>query len=245
MPQGDELRRLEEERGIVIRFVIGRYDSGSPSSFPDLLVDDEEARYKDILRLDHVEGYRKLSAKTKIFIATAFYEWDANFYVKVDDDVHLNLGALVSRLGEHTAAPRVYIGCMVSGPVIIRKTHKYYEPEFWKFGDQGNRYFIHASGQIYAISNDLASHITSNFPILHEYANEDVSLGSWLLGLDVQHIDDRSMCCGTLPDCELKQKAGRVCIGSFDWGCGGVCHTQDMKEVHNRCGEREGSIWRV
>lgn len=35
--------------------------------------------------------------------------------------------------------------------------------------------------------------------ILHKYANEDVSLGSWFIGLDVEHIDDRSLCCGTPP----------------------------------------------
>lgn len=36
-------------------------------------------------------------------------------------------------------------------------------------------------------------------PILHRFANEDVSLGSWFIGLDVEHIDDRSLCCGTPP----------------------------------------------
>jgi len=36
-------------------------------------------------------------------------------------------------------------------------------------------------------------------PILHKYANEDVSLGAWFIGLEVEHIDDRSMCCGTPP----------------------------------------------
>lgn len=35
--------------------------------------------------------------------------------------------------------------------------------------------------------------------VLHKYANEDVSLGSWFIGLDVQHIDDRRLCCGTPP----------------------------------------------
>jgi hypothetical protein len=33
-----------------------------------------------------------LSAKTKIFFSTAVAKWDAEFYVKVDDDVHVNLG---------------------------------------------------------------------------------------------------------------------------------------------------------
>ena len=36
-------------------------------------------------------------------------------------------------------------------------------------------------------------------PILHKYANEDVSLGSWFIGLEVNHIDERNMCCGTPP----------------------------------------------
>ncbi|KAL7210856.1 hypothetical protein ACSBR2_013849 [Camellia fascicularis] len=34
-------------------------------------------------------------------------------------------------------------------------------------------------------------------------ANEDVSLGSWFIGLEVEHIDDRNMCCGTPPEKNL------------------------------------------
>ena len=41
---------------------------------------------------EHVEGYLELSAKTKIFFTTAVSLWDADFYVKVDDDVHVNIG---------------------------------------------------------------------------------------------------------------------------------------------------------
>lgn len=41
---------------------------------------------------EHVEGYHELSAKTKTFFSTAVAKWDAEFYVKVDDDVHVNLG---------------------------------------------------------------------------------------------------------------------------------------------------------
>jgi hypothetical protein len=45
-----------------------------------------------------VEGYHELSAKTKIYFSTAVAKWDADFYVKVDDDVHVNLGELRSSL---------------------------------------------------------------------------------------------------------------------------------------------------
>jgi len=43
---------------------------------------------------NHVEGYLELSAKTKTYFSTAVALWDAEFYVKVDDDVHVNLGTL-------------------------------------------------------------------------------------------------------------------------------------------------------
>ena len=39
--------------------------------------------------------------------------------------------------------------------------------------------------------------ILSPRPLLHKFANEDVSLGAWFIGLDVEHIDDREMCCGS------------------------------------------------
>lgn len=41
---------------------------------------------------NHVEGYHELSSKTQTFFSTAAAKWDADFYIKVDDDVHVNLG---------------------------------------------------------------------------------------------------------------------------------------------------------
>lgn len=41
---------------------------------------------------EHVEGYLELSGKTKAYFATAVVMWDADFYVKVDDDIHVNIG---------------------------------------------------------------------------------------------------------------------------------------------------------
>ncbi|XP_010916559.1 beta-1,3-galactosyltransferase 7 [Elaeis guineensis] len=242
MPQGEKLQQLEREKGIVVRFMIGH--SATSHSILDRAIDAEDAQHNDFLRLDHVEGYHELSAKTKIFFATAIALWDAEFYVKVDDDVHVNLGMLAATLARHRSKPRTYIGCMKSGPVLSQKNVKYHEPEYWKFGEEGNKYFRHATGQIYAISKDLATYISINQPILHKYANEDVSLGSWFIGLEVEHIDERNMCCGTPPDCEWKAQAGNVCIASFDWSCSGICKSVErMKEVHARCGEGDDGVW--
>ncbi|KAK8916520.1 putative beta-1,3-galactosyltransferase 8 [Platanthera zijinensis] len=266
MPKGSKLTRLEMEKGIVMRFVIGH--SATRGGVLDRAIDADEAETKDFLRLEHVEGYHELSTKTRVFFSAAVSIWDADFFVKVDDDVHVNLGMLVTTLSRHRTKPRVYIGCMKSGPVLSQKGLKYHEPEFWKFGEEGNKYFRHATGQIYAISKDLAAYISINAsigyekrktlegacdgstdlarPILHRYANEDVSLGSWLIGLDVQHIDDRTMCCGTPPDCEWKMRNENVCVASFDWSCSGICKSvEKMKDVHAACGEGDGVLWNV
>ncbi|KAL6555864.1 Beta-1,3-galactosyltransferase 7 [Orobanche hederae] len=244
MPRGNQLLRLEEEKGIVVRFMIGH--SATSNSILDRAIDSEDSQHKDFLRLEHVEGYHELSAKTKSFFSTAVDRWDADFYVKVDDDVHVNLGTLAATLARHRSKPRVYIGCMKSGPVLFQKTVKYHEPEYWKFGDEGNKYFRHATGQIYAISNDLAKYISINQHILHKYANEDVSLGSWFIGLEVEHIDDRSMCCGTPPNCEWRGEAAgnNICAASFDWSCSGICKSVErMKSVHDKCGEDAATLW--
>ncbi|MED6167245.1 putative beta-1,3-galactosyltransferase 8 [Stylosanthes scabra] len=244
LPKGSDLKQLEKEKGIVVRFMIGH--STTAGGILDKAIDAEDAQHKDFLRLDHVEGYHELSTKTRLFFSTVVSLWDADFYVKVDDDIHLNLGMLVSTLVKYRSRPRVYIGCMKSGPVLYQKGVKYHEAEHWKFGEEGNKYFRHATGQIYAISKDLATYISINWPILHRYANEDVSLGSWLLGLEVEHVDERSMCCGTPPDCDWKARTGNVCVASFDWSCSGICKSVErMKEIHKACGEGDGAVWNI
>ncbi|KAG4979159.1 hypothetical protein JHK85_033117 [Glycine max] len=244
----NQLKELEKEKGIVVRFVIGH--STTPGGILDKAIDAEEAEHKDFLRLDHVEGYHELSTKTRLYFSTITSMWDADFYVKVDDDIHLNLGMLVSTLAKYRSRPRIYIGCMKSGPVLYQNVCgrgvKYHEAEHWKFGEEGNKYFRHATGQIYVISKDLATYISINWPILHRYANEDVSLGSWLLGLEVEHVDERSMCCGTPPDCDWKARTGNVCVASFDWSCSGICKSVErMRDIHKTCGEGDGAVWNV
>ncbi|XVE91745.1 hypothetical protein REPUB_Repub01dG0037700 [Reevesia pubescens] len=202
MPQGEKRKKLEDEKGIIVRFVIGH--SATTGGILDRAIEAEDKKNGDLLRLDHVEGYLELSAKTKIYFATAVALWDADFYVKVDDDVHVNIATLGETLVRHRKKPRVYIGCMKSGPVLSQRGVRYHEPEHWKFGESGNKYFRHATGQLYAISKDLATYISINQHVLHKYANEDVSLGSWFIGLDVEHIDDRRLCCGTPPGKSLK-----------------------------------------
>ncbi|KAL8112424.1 hypothetical protein AgCh_019944 [Apium graveolens] len=75
--------------------------SATSNSILDRAIDSKDAQHKDFLRLDHVEGYHELSAKTKTFLSTAYAMWDADFYVKIDDDVH---AASLFKLGMDTDA---------------------------------------------------------------------------------------------------------------------------------------------
>lgn len=87
-----------------------------------------------------------------------------------------------------------------------------------------NRYFRHASGEMYVISQALAKFISINRSdafffaapvvsilwlnsyksvtwigrsILRTYAHDDVSAGSWFIGLDVKHVDEGKFCCSS------------------------------------------------
>ncbi|KAK1265761.1 Beta-1,3-galactosyltransferase 7 [Acorus gramineus] len=105
-------------------FIFGQINCATSNSILDRAIDSEDSQHNDFLRLDHVEGYHELSAKTKTFFSTAVAKWDAEFYVKVDDDVHVNLGMLAATLSRHRSKPRIYIGCMKSGPVLSQNNAK-------------------------------------------------------------------------------------------------------------------------
>jgi hypothetical protein len=49
MPQGEELKKLEEEKGIIIRFMIGH--SATSNNVLDKEIDAEDAAHHDFLRL--------------------------------------------------------------------------------------------------------------------------------------------------------------------------------------------------
>ncbi|PIA49202.1 hypothetical protein AQUCO_01300208v1 [Aquilegia coerulea] len=160
-------------------------------------IDNENRQTNDFMILEnHVEAPEENSKKTKLFFAHAADTWDAEFYAKVNDDVYVNIDALGSMLGAYLDKPRVYIGCMKSGEVFSEPTHKWYEPDWWKFGD-GKSYFRHASGEMFVISQAVAQFISINRAILRTYAHDDVSVGSWFIGLDVKHIDEAKFCCSS------------------------------------------------
>lgn len=204
MGTGAALKKLENEKGVIARFVIGR--SANRGDQFDRAIDSENRKTNDFIILDnHVEAPEEFPNKAKLFFALAADKWDAEFYAKVNDDVYVNIDALGATLATHLDKPRVYIGCMKSGEVFSEPGHKWYEPDWWKFGDKRS-YFRHASGEMYAISQALAKFLSINRSILRTYAHDDVSAGSWFIGLDVKHVHESKFCCSSW-------STGAICAG--------------------------------
>ncbi|KAJ0267198.1 Hydroxyproline O-galactosyltransferase HPGT1 [Hirschfeldia incana] len=193
MGTGASLKKIETEKGVIARFVIGR--SANKGDSMDKSIDSENSQSDDFVILDDVvEAPEEASKKVKLFFAYAAERWDAQFYAKAIDNIYVNIDALGSTLAAHLENPRAYIGCMKSGEVFSEPNQKWYEPEWWKFGDK-KAYFRHAYGEMYVITHALASFVSINRDILHSYAHDDVSTGSWFMGLDVKHVDEGKLCC--------------------------------------------------
>ncbi|KAK4749719.1 hypothetical protein SAY87_027168 [Trapa incisa] len=204
MGTGKALKKMEDDKGVVARFVIGK--SSNRGDNLDRGIDTENSQSNDFLLLeDHVEAPEETPKKAKLFFAYAAEKWDAEFYAKVKDDIYVNIDALAAALVAHLDKPRIYIGCMKSGEVFSEHGHKWYEPDWWKFGDKKS-YFRHASGEMYVISQALAKFISINRYILRTYAHDDVTSGSWFIGLDVKHVDDSKFCCSSW-------SSGAICGG--------------------------------
>ncbi|XP_047337660.1 hydroxyproline O-galactosyltransferase HPGT1 [Impatiens glandulifera] len=125
----------QDEKGIIVRFVIGRSVNKGDTNDSD--IDNESRQTNDFMILnDHIENPQEEPKKMKLFFAQAVEHWDAEFFVKVNDDVYVNIDALGATLAAHLDKPRAYIGCMKSGEVFSEPTDKWFEPEWWKFGDK-------------------------------------------------------------------------------------------------------------
>ncbi|KAL6901016.1 hypothetical protein ACP4OV_005692 [Aristida adscensionis] len=202
LPTGSMLKKLEEEKGIVVRFIVGR--SANRGDTFDREIDDENRSSKDFLILDdHIESDEELPTKTKSFFANAAEKFDAAFYAKVNDDIYINVDTLSEMLQSHWDKPRVYIGCMKSGELMTAslKTELIsgMNQTGGNLGMVNRKYFRHASGEMLVISRAIAQFISINRSVLRTYAHDDVSVGSWMIGLAVKHVNEAKLCCSSWP----------------------------------------------
>lgn len=215
----DGLLRLEQATGLAFWFVIGR--SKDVKKMAEL--QKEVEKYKDFMLIDVREEYLNLPHKTLAFFKAAFELFDADYYVKADDDIYLRPDRLSTLLAKERSHSQTYIGCMKKGPVITDPKMKWYE----KSGHLiGNEYFLHAYGPIYVLSKEVvASLAAARNNSLRMFNNEDVTIGSWMLAMNVHHEDNRAICD---PRCTPTS------IAVWDIPkCSGLCNpTSRLKDLH-------------
>ena len=90
-------------------------------------VQAEASQYGDILRLDSTDTYADLSSKTVKLFSKLPGKFRADFYFKVDDDVIVNVPALVAYLEPRRQHGNLYMvrgaceepGCMSTRPALM------------------------------------------------------------------------------------------------------------------------------
>lgn len=150
----DGLLRLEQATGLAFRYVLGRSKDAKKMAQLEKEVD----KYRDFMLIDVEEEYLKLPYKTLAFFKAAFKLFEADYYIKADDDIYLRPDRLATLLAKERTHSLTYIGCMKKGPVITDPKMKWYE----KSGHLiGNEYFLHAYGPMYVLSAEVVASLAS------------------------------------------------------------------------------------
>lgn len=212
---------LEESTGLAIRFVIGK--TKNEQKMAELR--KEIAEYDDFVQLDIEEEYSKLPYKTLAFFKAAYALYDAEFYVKADDDIYLRPDRLSLLLAKERSHSQTYLGCLKKGPVFTDPKLKWYEPLSHLLGKE---YFLHAYGPIYALSSDVvASLVALKNNSFRMFNNEDVTIGAWMLAMNVNHENHHILC---EPECSPSS----VAVWDIP-KCSGLCNPEKrMLELHNQ-----------
>ncbi|KAG5254908.1 beta-1,3-galactosyltransferase [Salix suchowensis] len=150
------------------------------------------------------------------FFKAAYALFDSEFYVKADDDIYLRPDRLSTLLAKERAHSQTYLGCLKKGPVFTDPKLKWYEPLSYLLGKE---YFLHAYGPIYALSADVVASLAAlRDNSFRMFSNEDVTIGAWMLAMNVNHEDNRALCS---PECTPSS------IAVWDIpSCSGLCNPE-------------------
>lgn len=160
----------------------------------DHQISAEIQKYKDIVIVDLVETYQNLPRKISETLAH-FSKQQLTFLVKVDDDVVLDLPRL----------KHILTTSLITNRVIWAKTRRAFPVSIYGKWAENVNFPSHVypdfpCGATYVLSRDLVQFIAKNRASLHHFQGEDVSIGTWLVGLAPQYRGENLFSCG-INDC--------------------------------------------
>lgn len=196
-----------------VKFVIG---TGGLSDTEISSLKEENKLTDDLLLLENFkEGFSVLSRKVLLMMSWFADNMQFDYLFKGDDDTYVSLPLLLNELDKRPSPGRFYWG-FFDGRSSVKRAGKWKESD-WILCD---RYLPYALGGGYILSHELIKFISSNKGFFKMYKNEDVSVGTWLAGIDMERKHDRRF------DTEYKS---RGCHNSFL-----VTHKQTVKDMRDK-----------
>ena len=226
-PTGDQRLHVERDLGLVFRFVVGQSTDGAAASKSDAAVQAEAKLHRDVMVVQHPERAVDLASKTLLAMDAAVAAFgDARFFVKVDDDIWLSPPALATALSSRLHhVNRGYIGCFIEGGSTRSKV----EEGRLQYADPDPAVSF-AVGQAYALSLDLVRTLVNAAYALRRGDREDLTVASWLFGLQHDQINDERFCCAA---CGVKDE----CVVIHQPECYGLCDPEvTLPKLFQLCG---------
>ena len=137
-------------------------------------LNEETEEYRDIIVFDFLDNYNNLTTKTLLTLSWAYKHLNTDYYLKVDDDLFVNVKGIRDVLRRKIQDKKAIVGtCLFHKEVKREKHNKYhvdkdvYAPEFWPPFCLGT----------YAISRGAVRAILPVSYVTPVVKLEDVSLG--------------------------------------------------------------------
>ncbi|CAM9097896.1 unnamed protein product, partial [Ascophyllum nodosum] len=168
----------------------------------------------DILYVPVPEGYHNIVLKTKAMLRLVQY-YNFKFLLKADDDSFVCLRRITSMLHDMDPAihDRVYAGVPTycnnptnpdywNGRVMKDPNHQWFDSKYVQHTLGGLDCFpSYMQGAFYILSQALVEYLFRGHEHLECFTNEDVTIGSWLMGVDREMVEMYNLRNSHLWDC--------------------------------------------
>ncbi|KAB5553366.1 hypothetical protein DKX38_010677 [Salix brachista] len=198
MPRGDALKKLEE-RGVVIRFVIGR--SANRGDSLDRNIDSENRSTKDFLILGLIELLERRRSQDSAYIGCMKSgEVVTEEYFRHASGSLLILSKNMARYIDINSPPSPH--CTMAFE-LCGKWKEVCSPACFSEVDEEYVYIVNFT-QVNADFITLCMSCKLNWLViicsasLKSYAHDDTSVGSWMMGVQATYIDDNRLCCSSI-----------------------------------------------
>ena len=168
---------------VTVKFIIGTLTLTTQQL---QLLEAEQKDFNDLILLNNLkDSFTNLTRKVLWSFVHIDKSYSFKYLFKGDDDTFVQLVTLVGELSQRKSHTRYYWG-FFDGRSRPKRQGKYIETD-WFVCDL---YVPYALGGGYILSHDLVSRITVNADGLKLYNAEDISVGLWLSGFEMERRHD-------------------------------------------------------